>query len=99
MAITIDNVEYDETTLDPSVKNSIVQVQKSSSAIANLKAEILNHEILISSHEYMYEIIDLLDKKQIKKPKYVIYDNASRSFLDVLKHFPNYYNSKNFESE
>ena len=50
MAITIDNVEYDETTLDPSVKNSIVQVQKSSSAIANLKAEILNHEILISSH-------------------------------------------------
>ena len=56
-------------------------------------------EILISSHEYMYEIIDLLDKKQIKKPKYVIYDNASRSFLDVLKHFPNYYNSKNFESE
>ena len=50
MAITIDNVEYDETTLDPSVKNSIVQVQKSSSAIANLKADILNHEILISSH-------------------------------------------------
>ena len=50
MAITIDNVEYDETTLDPSVKNSIVQVQKSSSAIANLKAEILNHEILIQSH-------------------------------------------------
>ena len=50
MAITIDHVEYDETTLDPSVKNSIVQVQKSSSAIANLKAEILNHEILISSH-------------------------------------------------
>lgn len=50
MAITIDNKEYDETTLDASVKNSIVQVQKSSSAIANLKAEILNHEILISSH-------------------------------------------------
>ena len=50
MAITIDNVEYDETTLDASVKNSIVQVQKSSSAIANLKAEILNHEILIQSH-------------------------------------------------
>ena len=50
MANTIDNVEYDESTLDPSVKNSIVQVQKSSSAIANLKAEILNHEILISSH-------------------------------------------------
>jgi hypothetical protein len=50
MAITIDNKEYDETTLDASVKNSIVQVQKSSNAISNLKAEILNHEILIQSH-------------------------------------------------
>ena len=50
MAITIDNKEYDETTLDASVKNSIVQVQASSNAIAKLKAEILNHEILISSH-------------------------------------------------
>jgi hypothetical protein len=50
MAITIDNVEYDETTLDASVKNSIVQVQTSSNAIAKLKAEILNHEILIQSH-------------------------------------------------
>ena len=50
MAITIDNVEYDETTLDASVKNSIVQVQASSNAIAKLKAEILNHEILIQSH-------------------------------------------------
>ena len=50
MAITIDNVEYDETTLDASVKNSIVQVQASSNAIAKLKAEILNHEILIAHH-------------------------------------------------
>ena len=50
MAITIDNKEYDETTLDASVKNSIVQVQASSNAIAKLKAEILNHEILIQSH-------------------------------------------------
>ena len=50
MAITIDNKEYDEKTLDASVKNSIVQVQQSSNAIAKLKAEILNHEILISSH-------------------------------------------------
>ena len=50
MAITIDNVEYDETSLDDAVKNSIVQVQASSNAIAKLKAEILNHEILIQSH-------------------------------------------------
>ena len=50
MAITIDNVEYDETTLDDSVKNSIVQVQNSTNTISKLKAEILNHEILIQSH-------------------------------------------------
>ena len=50
MAITIDNKEYDETSLDDAVKNSIVQVQTSSNAIAKLKAEILNHEILIQSH-------------------------------------------------
>ena len=41
MAITIDNKEYDETTLDASVKNSIVQVQQSTNAIAKLKSEIL----------------------------------------------------------
>ena len=50
MAITIDNKEYDETTLDASVKNSIVQVQNSTNTISKLKAEILNHEILIQSH-------------------------------------------------
>ena len=50
MAITIDNVEYDETTLDDAVKNSIVQVQTSTSTISKLKAEILNHQILIAHH-------------------------------------------------
>ena len=50
MAITIDNVEYDETTLDASVKNSIVQVQNSNNTISKLKAEILNHQILIAHH-------------------------------------------------
>ena len=52
MAITIDNVEYDETTLDDAVKNSIVQVQSSTmwATISKLKAEILNHQILIAHH-------------------------------------------------
>ena len=50
MAITIDNKEYDETTLDASVKNSIVQVQSSTNTISKLKAEILNHQILIAHH-------------------------------------------------
>ena len=50
MAITIDNVEYDETTLDDAVRNSIVQVQSSTNTISKLKAEILNHQILIAHH-------------------------------------------------
>ena len=50
MAITIDNVEYDETTLDDAVRNSIVQVQSSTNTISKLKAEILNHQILAQHH-------------------------------------------------
>ena len=50
MAITIDNKEYDENDLDNNVKNSINQVQKSNQAIANLQAEILNHQILAQHH-------------------------------------------------
>ena len=50
MAITIDDKEYDETSLDDAVKNSIVQVQSSTNTISKLKAEILNHQILIAHH-------------------------------------------------
>ena len=50
MAITINGKEYDETTLDNNVKNSIVQVQNSNQAIARLQAEILNHQILAQHH-------------------------------------------------
>ena len=50
MAITIDGKEYDENDLDNNVKNSIVQVQNSNQAIANLQAEILNHQILAQHH-------------------------------------------------
>ena len=50
MAVTIDNVDYDETTLTPEVKNSILQVQASTAAIQKLQAEILNHQILIAHH-------------------------------------------------
>ena len=50
MAVTIDNVDYDETTLTPVVKNSILQVQASTAAIQKLQAEILNHQILIAHH-------------------------------------------------
>ena len=50
MAITIDGKEYDETTLDNNIKNSIVQVQNSNQAIANLQAELLNHQIIAQHH-------------------------------------------------
>jgi hypothetical protein len=50
MAITIDGKEYDETTLDNNIKNSINQVQNANQAIANLQAEILNHQILAQHH-------------------------------------------------
>ena len=50
MAITIDGKEYDETTLDNNVKNSIAQVQNSNQTIARLQAEILNHQILAQHH-------------------------------------------------
>ena len=50
MAITINGKEYDEADLDNNVKNSINQVQNSNQAIANLQAEILNHQILSQHH-------------------------------------------------
>ena len=50
MAITIDGKEYDETTLDNNVKNSILQVQNANQQIAGLQAEILNHQILAQHH-------------------------------------------------
>ena len=50
MAITIDGKEYDEATLDNNVKNSINQVQNANGQIAQLQAEILNHQILAQHH-------------------------------------------------
>ena len=50
MAITIDGKEYDETTFDNNVKNSIAQVQNSNNAIVRLAAETLNHQILVQHH-------------------------------------------------
>ena len=56
MAITIDNKEYDENDLDNNIKNSINQVQNSNQAIAQLQAEILNHQILVQHHsKYIQE--------------------------------------------
>ena len=50
MAITINGVEYDEADLDNNVKNSIAQVQNANNAIAQLQAELLNHQIIAQHH-------------------------------------------------
>ena len=50
MAITIDGKEYDETTLDNNIKNSINQVQNANANIANLQADLLNQQIIAQHH-------------------------------------------------
>jgi len=50
----------------------------------------LYDEILISSYEYMYEILDVLETYKIKKPIYQIYDNSSRNLMDVLYKQPEF---------
>jgi len=60
MAITIDGKEYDETTLDNNVKNSINQVQNSNQTIARLQAEILNHQILAQQSILLVPIAALI---------------------------------------
>ena len=50
MAITIDGKEYDETTLDNNVKNSIAQVQNANAMIARIQADLLNQQIIAQHH-------------------------------------------------
>ena len=50
MAITINDVEYDEADLDNNVKNSIVQVQEANKNIASLQASLLNQQIIAQHH-------------------------------------------------
>ena len=46
MAITINDVEYEEADLDNNVKNSIVQVQNANKMIAALQGDLLNQQII-----------------------------------------------------
>ena len=50
MAITINDVEYDEADLDNNVKNSIAQVQNANEQIASLQADLLNQQIIAQHH-------------------------------------------------
>ena len=50
MAITINDVEYEEADLDNNVKNSIAQVQNANNEIAMLQANLLNQQINAQQH-------------------------------------------------
>ena len=49
MAVTINDVEYDEKDLEPGVANSIRQVQNANANIAVLQADLLNQQIIATS--------------------------------------------------
>ena len=61
MTVTINDKEYDETKFDENTRNSIFQVQNSQAAITRLKAEILNHQVLITHHNQV--IRDVVEPK------------------------------------
>ena len=61
MTVTINDKEYDETKFDDNTRNSIFQVQNSQAAITRLKAEILNHQVLITHHNQV--IRDVVEPK------------------------------------
>ena len=50
MAITINDVEYEEADLDNNVKNSIIQVQNANKMIAALQGDLLNQQIIAQHH-------------------------------------------------
>lgn len=46
--------------------------------------------LLVSSHEFMYDILDAVQAKKVGKPVYAIYDNATRSMLNTLDRLPHF---------
>ena len=81
MAITINGKEYDETTLDNNVKNSILQVQSSNQAIVRLQAEILNHQILSQHHSKVVQ--DGLPADEEKSKDEIITEAAEKAIADA----------------
>jgi carbamoyltransferase len=72
---------------DKATENVAAYESVDLSDIANIDCD----EILISSWEFQFDIVDLLADTGVQQPVYEIYDNTSRSFLDVLKgKFPVY---------
>jgi hypothetical protein len=50
MAITINDVDYEQEDLAPGVVNSIAQVQNANAMIARLQADLLNQQIIAQHH-------------------------------------------------
>ena len=50
MAITVNDVDYEQEDLEPGVANSIAQVQNANSQIAMLQADLLNQQIIAQHH-------------------------------------------------
>ena len=50
MAITINDVDYEQEDLAPGVVNSIAQVQNANNEIAMLQANLLNQQIIAQHH-------------------------------------------------
>ena len=66
MAITINGKVYDENDFSNDVKNSIQQVQNANAQIAQLQAEILNHQIISKYHSQ--NIQDNLPETETEAP-------------------------------
>ena len=81
MAITINGKEYDENDLSDEVKNSILQVQNSNNAVARLKAEILNHQILSQHHSKVVQ--DNLPADEEKSKDEIITEAAEKAIADA----------------
>ena len=82
MTVTINDKEYDETKFDENTRNSIFQVQNSQAAITRLKAEILNHQVLITHHNQV--IRDAVEPKvsaEIEKTKDEIITEAAKKTI------------------
>ena len=50
MAITINDVDYEQEDLAPGVVNSIAQVQNANAMIARIQADLLNQQIIAQHH-------------------------------------------------
>ena len=66
MAITINDVDYEQEDLAPGVVNSIAQVQNANAMIARLQADLLNQQIIAQHHSKFIQ--DNLPEGEVETP-------------------------------